>query len=206
MMPAPGGSSKCAARPAPAAILPAPRPRGKRFATPRGTPARPRLDARAAVGQGLAEGTSLVPCAATEQTAWRYTTDPPADAWAAPGFDDSGWKEGKAGFGALGWGAKIGTPWTTGDIWLRRRFTLAERPAAPLLRIFHDEDVEVYLNGVLACRDGGFQTGYDDFEIEARAAATLKTGENTIAVHCRQTAGGQFIDVGLIDAPPAPDK
>jgi hypothetical protein len=196
-------------RAAAAAILPAPRPRGKRFATPRGTPARPpRLDARAAVGgQGLAQGTNLVPCAATEQTAWRYTTDPPPETWAAPDFDDSGWKEGKAGFGALGWGAKIGTPWTTGDIWLRRRFTLAARPAAPLLRVFHDEDVEVYLNGVPACRDGGFQTGYDDFEIDGRAAATLKAGENTIAVHCRQTSGGQFIDVGLLDAsPPARGK
>ena len=82
---------------------------------------------------------------------------------------------------------------------MRRRFTLKAKPASPLLRIFHDEDVEIYLNGILACRDGGFLTGYDDFEIDAAAAASLKPGENVIAVHCRQTAGGQFIDVGLVE-------
>ncbi|MCX5670643.1 MAG: glycoside hydrolase family 2 [Planctomycetota bacterium] len=146
-----------------------------------------------------ADVVSLVPCASAQPTTWRYTTEKPAEKWSAPDFDDSSWAEGPAGFGALGWGAKIGTRWTTSDIWLRKRFTLKAKPAGPVLRIFHDEDVEVYLNGILACRDGGFLTGYDDFEIDAAAAASLKPGENVIAVHCRQTAGGQFIDVGLVE-------
>jgi hypothetical protein len=146
-----------------------------------------------------ADVVSLVPCASAQQTTWRYTTEKPAEKWSAPDFDDSSWAEGPAGFGAVGWGAKIGTRWTTSDIWLRKRFILKAKPAGPVLRIFHDEDVEVYLNGILACRDGGFLTGYDDFEIDAAAAASLKLGENGIAVHCRQTAGGQFIDVGLVE-------
>jgi hypothetical protein len=66
------------------------------------------------------------------------------------------------------------------------------------LQIFHDEDVEVYLNGVLAVKLSGFITDYDDFEISKAAATVLQPGRNTIAVHCHQTTGGQGIDVGIL--------
>jgi hypothetical protein len=138
----------------------------------------------------------LLPCAVAGPVTWRYTTARPAGDWFAPAFDDASWKEGAAGFGAGIAGVR--TPWTASDIWLRKEFTLAEKPAGPLVRMFHDEDVEVYLNGVLACRETGFLTSYDYFDIDAKAAATLKPGKNVIAVHCRQTSGGQFIDVGIV--------
>ena len=41
-----------------------------------------------------------------------------------------------------------------------------------MICMIHDEGVEVYLNGVLACRDGGFIGSYDDFDINPKAAAT----------------------------------
>ena len=53
----------------------------------------------------------------------------------------------------------------------------------------HDEDVEVYLNGVLARREADFATG---------DAAALKVAKNVCAVRCHQTEYGQFVDVGLL--------
>ena len=72
-------------------------------------------------------------------------------------------------------------------------------PESPLLTMNHDEDAEVYLNGVLAIRAPRFIGSYEEFEITPAARATLKPGKNTIAVHCKQTTGGQYIDVGIVD-------
>ena len=159
----------------------------------------PAVVARACRGETLAADTvDVVPCALTRQITWRWTTQRPADAWNAAGFDDRDWREGKAGFGTPTGSTKLGTPWTTADIWLRHEITLDAKPVAPLLRILHDEDVEVFINGVPAVQEGGFTTTYDDYEIDPKAAATLKPGRNLIAVHCHQTIGGQFIDVGIV--------
>ena len=63
---------------------------------------------------------------------------------------------------------------------------------------YHDEDVEIYIDGVLAATETGFTTGYVPLEIRPLARALLKPGAQvTLAVHCHQTAGGQNVDVGL---------
>jgi hypothetical protein len=133
-------------------------------------------------------------------TDWKYTTEKPADDWFKPGFDTLAWKEGRGGFGTVGTPGIIqNTTWDTSDIWLQREFTLkAEDLPGIKLQIFHDEDAEVYLNGVPAVKLSGFVTDYDDFEISPEAAAALQLGRNTIAVHCHQTTGGQGIDVGIL--------
>jgi hypothetical protein len=131
---------------------------------------------------------------------WQYTTGTPPEDWFEVKFDASGWKEGPGGFGSPGTpGIIINTVWDSDDIWLRRSVTLGPEDASQLkLHIFHDEDVEVYFNGVLAAQLPGYITDYDDFDISAAAAAALHPGENTIAVHCHQTSGGQGIDVGIV--------
>jgi hypothetical protein len=135
---------------------------------------------------------------------WKYSTNKPADEWFQPAFDASAWKEGTGGFGTAGTpGLYVNTTWDTADIWLRREFTLKAQDLSGIkLQIFHDEDAEVYLNGMLAAKLPSFITDYDDFEISKEAATVLQPGRNTIAVHCHQTSGGQGIDVGIL----APQK
>jgi len=131
---------------------------------------------------------------------WKYTFDFPAGDWQMPGFDASAWKEGVAGFGAPGTpGSLVNTIWNSSDIWLRREFALSKDDLAGLkFEIHHDEETEIYLNGVLAAQLTGFISSYDLFDILPEAMAALKPGANTLAVHCHQTTGGQYIDVGLV--------
>jgi len=144
--------------------------------------------------------TVVVPTSQQQPQRWRYTLERPADGWQQPAFDDSAWKEGPGGFGrAKTPGAAIHTPWLTSDIWLRRSFDLPAGPTRGLsLLVHHDEDVDVYLNGVLAARAAGYTTAYEDLSILPAALAALRPGKNVLAVHCRQTKGGQYIDVGLL--------
>ena len=50
-----------------------------------------------------------------------------------------------------------------------------------------------------ATKAARFTGSYDEFDVAPAARATLKPGKNVIAVHCKQTTGGQYIDVGIID-------
>ena len=70
--------------------------------------------------------------------------------------------------------------------------------------LFHDEDAEIYLNGVLAAKVASYNTDYEETPITPEALAALRAGqEHVIAVHCHQTGGGQSIDVGLSAVKPA---
>jgi hypothetical protein len=150
---------------------------------------------------------ALLPNSEEAPQSWRYTTTKPTDKnWFQPAFDDSGWKEGEAGFGTSETpNTQVRTQWKTPDIWLRKTFEAPEltQNANLVLRIFHDEDAEVYLNGSRAASVRGYTTNYIDVPVEA---GELKAGPNTIAVHCHQTEGGQFIDVGLSAWTPAEES
>jgi hypothetical protein len=141
----------------------------------------------------------VVPDALQERVTWRYTTQNPGDDWMKPGFDDSKWSQGVGGFGTEGTpGAILNTTWNTSDIWLRREFTLNKADLGdPRIQLHHDEDAEVYFNGVLAAQEPGYITGYEEIQPEAAAIAALQNGTNVMAVHCHQRSGGQYIDVGI---------
>jgi len=142
--------------------------------------------------------------AVTVESVWKYTTDKPPAGWNLPGFEDNEncpeWKSGKGGFGKVGTpGGRVATIWRTPDIWMRSTYV----PPKGLdlgklsLEVCHDEDFEVYINGVPAATGTGHIGAFKLFGISPEARAAIKPGKNLIAVHCHQTTGGQFIDVGL---------
>ena len=143
----------------------------------------------------------LVPTSDRDAHTWRYTTDTPPAGWFETSFDDASWRTGPAGFGARDTRfARVGTEWRTPDIWLRRIADVAAGAlTAPHLRVFHDDDVRIYLNGVLVAELPGANAGFAYVPLAGAARAALRAGRNTIAVHAHQNRGGQFIDVGLVD-------
>jgi hypothetical protein len=144
---------------------------------------------------------TVVPTSQEQGIEWSYTTGTPDDGWEKTGFDDSSWKKGIGGFGTEGTpGTVVRTEWKSTDIWLRRTFELEDKKfGQPHLNIHHDEDAEVYINGILAAKVSGYTTDYTTVPIDEKARRALKAGRNCLAVHCRQTQGGQYIDVGLAD-------
>ncbi len=137
---------------------------------------------------------------------WKYTLEQPSDGWQQPSFDDSSWTEGQGGFGTIGTlGARVGTAWETPQIWLRKTYTLASLPAQPALWVHHDEDATIFINGQQVAQLDGWSTQYGRVDISADAQPALRAGTNVLAVHCRQTNGGQFIDAHVIDAEHIPN-
>ncbi len=134
---------------------------------------------------------------------WKYTTNTPPNNWYEKGFNDLSWKNGRAPFASSGTpGIKVGTSWTTADIWIRKQFNpgvlSAEDVKSLIFNLYHDENCEIYINGTLA----GSVTGYGGYTMmpikQQGKDAIVPDSINTIAVHCHQTDGGQGIDVGII--------
>ncbi len=144
---------------------------------------------------------SIVETSRDRPAEWRLSESAPPSDWTRPGFDDRQWKLAPAGFGTAGTpGAVVRTHWGSPEIWLRRKISIpAGEWADPHLLVHHDEDVEVYLDGALALARTGFTVSYMPFPVSPEARSQLTPGEHELAVHCRQTGGGQYVDVGLID-------
>ena len=165
----------------------------------------------AVIRRGLTHAACLLLVASSVASAqqivdqWRTTLQPPAEGWQQADFDDSGWTEGHGGFGTRHTpGARVGTEWTTKNIWLRKTFPLAAVPEKPALLIHHDEDAQIFVNGQLLATFEGYTVEYKVVPLDAEKRALLRAGNNVMAVHCRQTVGGQFIDVHLVDAANVP--
>lgn len=113
--------------------------------------------------------------------------------WQNLSFDDSQWPLGS---GVFSNDPRKQTAWYTPDIYIRRVFSMDTlNTDSLLLKLYHDDNVEVYLNGVEVYSQTGYNTTYDTIAIKN----TLVKGANILAVHCHNTAGGAQLDVGLMD-------
>lgn len=132
---------------------------------------------------------------------WQFTTEKPADGWQKPGYDAAGWKRGPGGFGEKTTpNSVVRTEWKSNDIWLRRTFELKAAPADEVRAlIHHDEDTEIYVNGQLVKSLTGYSVDYGTTRLNPEALKAFQAGTNTLAIHCRQTGGGQYIDVGFVE-------
>jgi beta-galactosidase/beta-glucuronidase len=148
----------------------------------------------------LVEIKSVVPTSEKNGQVWRFTLREPENNWMEPTFDDSAWTEGQGGFGERSTpGSVVRTPWKSTDIWLRRTVDLSpEMLPGAHLRIHHDEDANVYINGRHVITLEGYTVDYENEELDEKARQLLKAGENVIAIHCKQTGGGQYIDAGMV--------
>ena len=138
----------------------------------------------------------------SDPSEWRYVTESPGDEWKSEDFDDSDWRTGKAGFGTRQTpGIAVRTRWNRPEIWLRTTVNLDVAGPNPmmLLRIFHDEDVEIFVNGAPLWQQEGYTTSYVDVLLTPEQCDLFRAGNNVVSVHCRQSDGGQGVDVGLVD-------
>src|SRR4051812_41317699 len=158
--------------------------------------------------QDRVEVVVIVPTSKDKPQDWRYTFTKPLAHWYKPDFNDLSWKTGPGGFGNKGTPNGVDrTPWHTSEIWLRREITLPDRPFTPLqLQVHADDYADIYLNGVLAARVTKCTSDYQVFPISEEARKTLRPGPNVLAVTCRDTGGGRYIDVGLVEPKVEPKR
>jgi hypothetical protein len=137
---------------------------------------------------------TILPVSTEQPYDCKYTEDAPTTGWESNDFNDANWKTGGAPFTDDSDQAK--TLWTSKDIWMRRKFTVTDANVNQLvLKLHHDDNIEVYLNGEKVYSFIGWTDDFKFIPIENK----LKKGENVLAIHCANTAGGSWLDAGLVD-------
>jgi len=140
---------------------------------------------------------TIIPASDKEAYNVKYTETQPAAGWNTTAFNDTDWKTGTAPFGDRGRAVK--TIWKSKDLWVRRSFELGDVDIHQLiLKLRHDDNIEVYLNGEEVFNTMGWN---DSFEL-IKIKSALKKGMNLLAIHCANTAGGAWLDAGLLDQLP----
>jgi hypothetical protein len=149
------------------------------------------------LGKSESRYRTVLPASDEKEHQVRYTLTPPAGNWQALKFDDSKWIQNTA---PLGDDKTASTRWETEEIFIRRKFILNTLTAGKkYLKLSHDDNVKVYLNGALIYDKEGWVHEYIYIPI---ADNLLKKGENILSIDCKNTAGGRHIDAGIVEDVP----
>lgn len=127
----------------------------------------------------------------------KYTENTPNKNWFKTDFDESSWKSGKAPF--TNEKSKANTVWNSKNLWVRRTFDLKDLNLNKLfLKLRHDDNVQVYLNGEKVYQVTGWKHKFAYVEIEKAVIRKLKNKNNVLAIHIENNGGGQWLDAGLV--------
>lgn len=123
-------------------------------------------------------------------------TAPEGDDWMTTAFNDGSWKSGQAPIGDNK--TLVKTAWNSDNIWVRRVFTITNPSNIQqlFLKLNHDDNVEVFLNGKKVYTKEGWTNSFQYLPVDK---SDLRAGKNIIAIHLANTAGGRFLDFGLVD-------
>ncbi|WP_215224147.1 glutaminase family protein [Echinicola shivajiensis] len=148
---------------------------------------------------------SVLPTTDQRDYSMSYTEKAPKSGWEQVGFDDSAWEKGQAPFTDRR--DMDGTFWNSDDLWLRRSFDLRDSKNLKelFLKIRHDDDIKVYLNGEQIYQLKGWIHRFDYIEIPQNIKQGLKEKGNVLAVHIRNTGGGRWLDLGLAEGVVQPE-
>ncbi|MGN0004042.1 MAG: glutaminase domain-containing protein [Sphingobacterium composti] len=126
-----------------------------------------------------------------------YTLQEPKGDWKSLRYDASNWKNGAAPIGDNG---DYKTRWNSDQIWVRRTFDISDVSTINelFLKLNHDDNVEVYLNGKSVYSKIGWTSTFTHIPLQK---SDLKKGNNIIAIHLKNSAGGRYLDFGLVNKP-----
>ena len=142
---------------------------------------------------------TIAPTTDEETYSVKYTEAEPAKGWENAAFSDASWTTGKAPFTDNK--STTGTVWRSKDLWMRRPFNITNTNLNKLfLKIQHDDNIEVFLNGEQVYDYTGWFHKYQYISLDAMKSK-LKSGKNMLAIHVANTAGGAFLDAGVVYEP-----
>ncbi|WP_116108782.1 glutaminase family protein [Lewinella sp. IMCC34191] len=148
---------------------------------------------------------TILPASDESEQPVAFTLTDPGQNWTSVAYDDAHWQRGAAPFSEDK--KQAATLWTTDDLWYRNTFDLEETELHDLLlKLRHDDNVTVYLNGVEIAAINGWQHSYKYLPIPDAATESLTPTGNVLAIHIRNTAGGQWLDAGIVRKVSLPEQ
>ncbi|AFL85799.1 beta-xylosidase [Belliella baltica DSM 15883] len=130
---------------------------------------------------------------------FKFTENKPAQGWQNNGSVSQNWKVGKLGLGSErtinSSTRNTRTSWDSGEVWVHKDFEHKTVQGNLALRIHHDGETTVFLNGREIYSQE--QPDFIIVNLDSRAMGSLVEGQNLLAVHSKKGARSGFLDFSL---------